>query len=101
MEHSYQTMRRVVGEMRVGSMALYAVHGESAGQTAAPTDLDHVAEKLRAGRFADEAGIDDFASRREPIQDLPGAIDRIAFLVTGDQEADRSGKVAPALAEKF
>ena len=36
----------IVGEMRIGDMALLAVHGERAGQRAAPADLDHVAERI-------------------------------------------------------
>ena len=57
-QHRDEPMRRIVGEMRVGGMALHAVHREPAGHAAAPADLDHVAERLRAGRLADEAGVE-------------------------------------------
>ena len=39
-----EPMRRIVGEMRIGDMALHALDDEPAGHAAAPADLDHVAE---------------------------------------------------------
>ena len=53
-----QPVHRVVGEMRIGGVALRAAHGELRVQRAAPADLDHVAERGRVGRLADDAGVE-------------------------------------------
>ena len=60
-EHAHQAMHRIVGELRIGGVALHAVHDELAGEAAAPADLDHVAQALRIGRLADQTGIERFA----------------------------------------
>jgi hypothetical protein len=46
---------RVLGELRVGDMALYAVHGEPPGERAASADLDRIAHSLAARGLADDA----------------------------------------------
>jgi hypothetical protein len=100
MQHRDEAMRGVVGEMRVGGMALRAVDRQPAGHAAAPADLDHVAQRLRAGRLADEAGVEPLAARFEPFEHLAGPVDRRALLVTGNQQTDRTGEIRPALVEK-
>ncbi len=97
MQHRDQAMRGVVGKMRVGGMTLDAMDREPASHAAAPADLDHVAQRLRAGRLADEASINGLVAALEPIEHLAGAVDRRSFLVSGDQQADRAGEVPPAL----
>ncbi len=56
-QHRNQAMGGVVGEVRVGGVALHPVDGQPPGQTAAPADLDHVAEHRGRGRLADQAGV--------------------------------------------
>ena len=58
-----EAMRGIVGEMRIGDMALHALDREPAGHAAAPADLDHVAERAGAGRLADDAGVERLAAR--------------------------------------
>jgi len=84
-QYRNQTMGGVVGEMRIGGVPLHAVRGQSAGQTAAPADLDHVAEGHGTGRLADNAGVEDFTPPVEPFEHPLGAVDRRPFLVPGDQ----------------
>jgi len=43
-----------------------------------------------AGGLADEAGVEDLATLGEPIEHPSGAVDGVALLVAGDQEADRA-----------
>ena len=50
--------------------------------------------------LADDAGIDRLATLGEPLQHLHGAVDRRAFLVTGDQKADRAAEIAATPAEE-
>src|SRR5271155_2682452 len=90
-------MGGIVGEMRVGGMSLHAMHSQPPRHAAAPADLDHVAQRLRAGRLADETGVDRLTAILEPTEHLARAIDGLAFLVPGDQQADRSGEVSPTL----
>ena len=86
-------MHRIVGEVRVGDVALHAVHGELARQRAAAADLDHVAERIGARRLADDAPVDLLAARLEHFHDAARAVDRRAFLVAGQQERQRAGVV--------
>jgi hypothetical protein len=76
--------------MRVGDVALLAVYGQAPAQRAAPTVLDDIAEPGVRGRFAHQTIVDMLAARREPIDHLDGAVDRRAFFVGGDQQADRA-----------
>src|SRR5208282_1126962 len=86
---------RIVGDVRVGDMALAAVQDEPPGQRSAPAVLDRVAERLDAGRLADDTMIEAFASGERPADQLDRAIDGRAFLVAGDEEADRPPKCPP------
>ena len=71
---------------------------QPAVERAAPADLDHVAESLRIGRLADDAMVEFFAAARPASQHLDGAVDGGAFLVAGDEKADRALFGAPCLA---
>src|SRR6185437_12451832 len=73
---------------------------EPACHAAAPADLDHVAQKLGAGRLADEARVEALAALREPVQHLAGAVDRRPLLIPGDQQAERAGEAWAALVEE-
>ena len=97
-QHGEQSRDRIVGALGIGDMALNAAHREVAGQRTAPPDLQGVAEPLRIGRLADQAGIELLAAPDEPVEHLARAVDRRTFLVAGDQAADRPGR--PMLLEK-
>ena len=73
-------------------MALAAVDQEPAGQRAAPAVLDRVAQRADGGRLADDAMVETLAFHQRPFEELDGAVDRRAFLVAGDEEADRAGE---------
>ena len=45
-----------------------------------------------ACRLADDAMIEQLAPGQRPVEELDRAVDRRAFLVAGDEEADRAGK---------
>ena len=56
----------------------------------APADLDHVAQPVDRGRLADQAHIGLQPALGHPIDDRAGAVDRRAFLVAGDDQAESS-----------
>ncbi len=81
---------RVLRHVRIGDVALHAVDHQLAGHGAAAAVLDHVADLLHRGRFADDAVVELFAACLQLIADDHGAVDGRAFFVAGDQEADRA-----------
>ena len=95
-QHRQQARDRVAGELRVGDVALDAGESELGVQTAAAADLDHLAEFSRIGRLTHQAVVDDFAVCAHPVQHLDRAIDRDAFLIAGNQQADRARHLAAA-----
>ena len=95
-QHGDQTRQRIVGQMRIGGVALTADHGERRVQAAAPADLDHLAQFQRIGRLADQAEIELLAMGGEQAQHRLRAVERAAFLVAGDQQADRALAACPA-----
>ena len=70
MEKLRQAADRVVGELRIGGVALPALHDERGGIAAAAADLDLVAELARAGRLADERGGEALAASGRPFEQL-------------------------------
>ena len=90
-EHRDQALDRIVGEMRIGDMALHADDVEPAVEAAAPSDLDGLAEPRGVGRLAHERN--GRAARLVPrIQSSTLRVPLIAgaFLVAGDEQADRA-----------
>src|SRR5215510_13246666 len=85
---------RVVGTVRIGDMALLAVGRERAVERAAPPDLYDVAQRLRAGRLAENAVVEGLAALGRPVEQLDRAVDRDVLLVAGDEEGDRARKLA-------
>ncbi len=81
---------RIVGQMRIGGMALHAAHRDDARQRAAAADLDHVAERVGVGRLADQRGIPALALAGRPFEQLRRAVDGGSLLVAGDQQRDRA-----------
>src|SRR5260221_620739 len=96
-QHADEVMDGIVGEMRVGGVALGPVNGQGAGQAAAAADLDHVAEGLGVGRLADDAGVETLAARFQPVEHLLRAVDRDTLLVAGNEQADRAAEIATPL----
>ena len=80
----------------IGDVALRAVHGDLGVQAAAAADLHHVAEADGAGRLADQAEVGDVAVVAHPRQHTHGAVGGDAFLVAGDEQADRAVQGGPA-----
>ena len=89
-EQSHELWNRIVRSLGKGGMALAALDNERAVERAAPADLDRVAEPLKARWFADDAMVEVFAFPVSPAQEFFGAIDGRAFLVAGDEKADRA-----------
>ena len=87
-EQAHHAGDRIVGEMRIGHVALLALDDDPARQRAAPADLDHVAELVRVGRLAEDAMVEALAARLRPFEELDRAVDRRPLLVPRDQEAD-------------
>ena len=82
--------QRIVGDVRIGDVALRAMQRQPPGQRAAPAVLDRVAERCDAGRLADDAMVEGFAARQRPVEQLRRAVDRRPLLVAGDEKADRA-----------
>jgi hypothetical protein len=59
----------LLAEVRVGDVALDALDRQHAGQRAATAVLDHVAERVDRGRFADDAEIEHLAARLQRFDD--------------------------------
>ena len=96
-QHGDDAVCGIVGQMRVADMPLLAPGFQGHRQGASAADLGRVAERLYAGRLADDAAIEVVALCRRPAEQLDGAIDRGAFLVTRDEEADRALRPPMAL----
>jgi hypothetical protein len=99
-EHAQERVDRVVGEVRVADMALHACHLDGDVHAPAAADLGHVAEHALAGRLAHDAGIEALAAAREQVEHLARAVDRGAFLVARDQQADRAAEAGAARGEE-
>ena len=89
-----QAAHRIVGELRIGDVALLAGDHQHAVERAAPADLDRVADRRRIARLAEDAVVEVFAALGRPFEQLHRAVDRDAFLVAGDQERDRALRLA-------
>ncbi len=92
-QRAHQPVHRVVGALRIGDVALRAVHGDLGVQAAAPADLDHVAEPA-PGRSARRPGRNPGSGRAPPSSPARARCRRppSAFLVAGDQQADRAAR---------
>ena len=82
---------RIARELRIGDVALHAADAGGAGERAASSVLDHVAEAIHRRGLADDAVVDALAARGEPLDHLHGSVGRRPFLVRGEQQGDRSG----------
>src|ERR1019366_3054967 len=89
-EQTHEFWKGIVRLLGVGGMTLPSLDDERAIERAAPSNLDRVAERLSARRFADDAMVEALAFVVSPAQELFGAIDRRAFLVAGDEKTDRA-----------
>src|SRR6185437_15912969 len=75
-------------------MTLRATHGDACIERAATADLDRVAGANLRCRFADDAMVKPFALLGEPAEDLRSAVDRDAFFIARDEQADRTVRLA-------
>ena len=89
-----QLRHRVVGDVRVGRVALLALDDEVAVERAAPADLDLVADAIAARRLAHNASVQNLAAGLQPVEHLDGAVDAVAFLIAGDEQRYRAGHLA-------
>jgi hypothetical protein len=81
-------MDRVLRQMRIGHMALYAAYGKGRAQGAAPAVLDHVTDQGGARRLADDAPVQALLACRQTLDHGLGAMMGRAFFVAGDQIGD-------------
>ena len=94
-------MNGVFRQMRIGDMALFAVDGQRARQTAAPPVFERVAQSGNGGGFADNAVIDMFATCFERIDHFGGAVVRVAFFIGGDEQGEAAVKLRMGGGEAF
>src|SRR5438067_1995848 len=80
-------------------MPLDAGHDEHAVERSAPADLDGIAKARGARRLADETMIEPDAALGRPAQQLDGAVDRDAFLISGDEEGNRAARPTGCVAD--
>src|SRR5579862_9193743 len=85
---------RILREMRIRDVALYALADQRARQSAAATALEHVAVPFGRRKFADETVVDRLALGWQALDHFRGAIDRRTFLVRCDEQRDRSRRIA-------
>src|SRR5690242_4493838 len=78
----------------IGDMALRAAHGEARIERAATADLYRVAGAYFRRRLADDAMVEPFALLGEPGEYFRGAVGRDAFFIAGDEQADRTIRLA-------
>src|SRR5690606_16053826 len=76
-------VNRVAGQVRVGHVALDAVHRDPGRHRATAAVLDRVAQRLDRGRLADDAVVGPFAARFQHAADIDRAVGRRPFVVGG------------------
>src|SRR3546814_12972626 len=81
---------------RIGDMALHAVDMDPHVDRSAPADLDDVAQPPRGGWLAHHAEVRTQAVRGHPLHQGQRAMDGRAFLIAGDDQADRAGQLGSA-----
>jgi hypothetical protein len=88
-----QARDRIVGQMGIGDMALRARNLYPHIDRAAPADLDDVAQPLGGCRLAHQAQVGAQAMGGHAIHQRQRAVHRRAFLIAGDDQADRAGQI--------
>ena len=88
-----QTVNRVVGQVRVGDVALHAFDRQLAAHRAASAVLDHVARLLHRGGLAHDAKLRGIATGLELLADDHSAVQRRTFFVTGQQKGNAQSRV--------
>src|SRR5690606_15935396 len=87
-QHRGDAMNRVVGQVRVGDMALHTLDAQYTAERTTATVLDDIADHVGRRRFADDAVVDLLIALLQVLDHLDGAVDRRAFLVRSNQQAD-------------
>ncbi len=85
-----QLRDRIIGQMGIGDMALRAVNGDPHIDRSAPPDLHHIAQPVNRSGFTDKAKVRRNATLFHQLHDRNRAKAGGAFLVAGDDEADRA-----------
>ena len=89
-EGGRQRVYGVVGQLRIGHVALHAVNDEPAGQRATTPNFNRVAAVLFAGRLTNHTPVDPRAQGQEMLDNAPRAVDRGPFFVARNEKRDRS-----------
>jgi len=76
-------------------MALATADGDPSVERAAPAVLDCVADRINGSRFAQDAMVEHLPFGERPVDKLDRAVDRGAFFIAGDEEADRARERPP------
>ena len=83
-------MYRIARQVRVGDMALDAMHDENAPQGAPAAIFHHVPDPARGRGFAHQAPINGLAACLQFLDDLDGAVYGRPLFIAGDQKGDRT-----------
>ena len=81
-------MNGVVGQVRVGDVALCAMNGEGRIQRAAATVFDQITEVTGAGGFSHHAPVDFFAAGGEGVHHFDRTVAGRPFLIRGNEKAN-------------
>ena len=91
-----QAVDRVVGQVRVGDVALHALDGELAAHGAASSVFDHVTGLLHRCGFAHDAKLRRITTCLERFAHHHGAVEGWAFFVAGQQKCDAKLRLGAA-----
>ena len=90
-QQAHQRGQRICRPVRIGGVPLRADCAEIGGHRSTPSDFDHVAKGLRAGRLSHQAMGYGLIVVAHPVEDGDGAVFGVSFFVTCDQKGDAAG----------
>ena len=77
-------VKRVGGQMRVGDVSLFSPDGQHTIDRTTAAILDYITQGVDTGGFTDQTPVYFFMTRFECFDNLDGAVNGRAFLVTGN-----------------
>ena len=92
-QRRHRPVNRIIRQMRIGDVALHTVHRQIGGNRAASAILYHVTDDFRAGRFADQAIVQAFATRHQPFNHFNRAVGTTGLFIRGNHK----GEAAPMI----